>query len=130
MTTEARPAAIAAALLSLVLGSAAVARAPAPSREVGPLSADALDAIARGRAPGEALLLGRSLPLDAPASAWALVPGIGPRTADAMVEARPRTVHDLACVRGIGPARRAVLAGLVRPATDPSPTPERPCRSP
>ncbi len=116
LTRAARiPAAMLACVLGCALGSAALAPLlDAPPTE-GPLPPDALDRAAVGRPPGEALLLGRAMPLDrVTASDWELVPGIGPSGARALAEARPRTLDALYAVRGIGPARRAVLSGLVR----------------
>lgn len=113
--TRGRLVAIPAGALALVLGSAALERlGTAAPRE--PLLGDALlDAEARTRPPGEALILGRALPIaSATAADWQLLPGIGPRTAAAIVAARPRTLADVAAIRGVGAAREAMLARVVR----------------
>jgi len=90
------------------------------------LPADQRDAVACRLDPGAALILGRPIPVDrARAPDWALLPGIGPKRAAAIVAARPESVEALSQVKGLGPKRIAAIRALV---TDPSPTPARPCR--
>lgn len=106
---------LAVLVVGLTLGLAALSRVTAGGLP-GPLSEDAVADVARRLPPGPALVLGRRLPLDAPAEAWAQIPGVGPKTAAALVSAAPRAPSELARIRGIGPHRARRLAGWVRAA--------------
>lgn len=104
---------LASLVLGLTVGSAAVGRLELTDPPL-MLSDVEVEARARRLPPAAALVLGRRLPLDAPADAWAQVPGIGARTAAHIVAADLRRPSDLARVRGIGPRRAAYLSGWVR----------------
>jgi hypothetical protein len=106
---------LAAMVLVVVLGSAALERLGGAD-PVGPLSEVEVEAAARTMSPVSALLLGRRIPLDAPAEAWAQLPGIGARTAQAIVAAQLQHPSELSQVRGIGARRAASLSGWVRAA--------------
>ena len=106
---------LAAMVLVVVLGSAGLERLGGAD-PVRPLSEREVEAAARTLSPVSALMLGRRIPLDAPAEAWEQLPGIGARTAQAIVAAQLQHPSELSQVRGIGARRAASLSGWVRAA--------------
>jgi hypothetical protein len=106
---------LAVMVLGVAVGSAGLVRLGGAD-PVSLLSEGEVEAVARTLSPTSALLLGRRIPLDAPAEAWELLPGIGARTAQAIVAARLQHPSDLSQVRGIGARRAATLSGWVRAA--------------